>query len=209
MTEAELITSACAGNQDAFAGIVGAHQVAVYNLCYRMLHNATEAEDAAQEAFLRAFSQLHRYDPSRPFRTWLLSIASHHCIDLLRRRHVQYLSIDDELLLIHPALREKRIGPEEAALRGEEHRRIQALLDGLAPANRNAVLMHYWYGLSYEEIAATTGTTVSAVKSRLHRARLALGQMMDAGRTIGLPEHNLRSQAQAKGSSDVFRPLPV
>ena len=171
MSDVELVTRTLAGDQAAFAGLVCAYQTPVYNLCRRMLGQAAEAEDACQEAFLRAYAQLGRYDPTRPFKTWLLSIANHHCIDRLRRRRLQWLSIEDEPLQTHPALRVRGLSPEESALRREQAERIQVLLDGLAPENRSALLMRYWYDLSYEEIAAATGTTVSAVKSRLHRAR--------------------------------------
>ncbi len=193
MSEAELAKLSIAGNENAFAELVERHQKAVYSLCYRMLGNACEAEDAAQEAFLRAYAQLRRYDPERSFKTWLLSIASHHCIDRLRKRHVQYLSIDDEPLQVHPALREQRPGPEDAALRQEQSDRIQALLAGLGPDSRSALVMRYWYDLSYEEIAATTGCTVSAVKSRLHRARLTLGEMLQP--ELSLPAENRERRA--------------
>jgi RNA polymerase sigma-70 factor (ECF subfamily) len=180
MTVEELIQSAQAGDQAAFAELLATHERAVYNLCYRMVGNASEAEDAAQETFLRAFSQLYRYDPGRPFKTWLLAVASHHCIDRLRRRRLQFVSLDDEPLQQHPALRERLAGPEEAALRQEESREIQTMLAGLLPESRNALIMRYWYDWSYEEIAEATGATVSAVKSRLHRARVALGEMFAA-----------------------------
>src|SRR3972149_5346003 len=75
-----------AQDRDAFAVLVEEHQVAVYNLCYRMLGDAYLAEDAAQEAFLRAFRSRGSFDPARSVRTWLLSIAAHLCIDSLRRR---------------------------------------------------------------------------------------------------------------------------
>jgi RNA polymerase sigma-70 factor (ECF subfamily) len=202
MTTDELITSAQAGHQAAFAELLKTHERPVYNLCYRMVGNAPEAEDATQETFLRAFSQLYRYDPSRPFKTWLLSIASHHCIDRLRRRRVQLLSIDDEPIQQHPALRERLAGPEEAALRGEQRREIQSLLAGLGPDSRSAVIMRYWYDLSYEEIAAATGTTVSAVKSRLHRARAALSEMLNAQPAV--------SHGEPGGRAVVFHhPRPI
>ena len=178
MSEESLVKSAMAGDQVAFAGVVEIYQRPVYNLCYRMLGNSGEAEDAAQESFLRAYAQRRRYDPTRSFKTWLLSIASHYCIDRLRKRRVHYVSIDDEPLQVHPALREQRAGPEEAVLAQEQADRIQVLLAGLAPENRNALVMRYWYDLSYEEIAAVTGASVSAVKSRLHRARLTVGEML-------------------------------
>ena len=76
------------GNQDAFAELVNTYQNAVYNLCYRMLGERTESEDATQEAFLRAYLNMDRYDPARSFKTWVLSIASNHCIDRLRKRRL-------------------------------------------------------------------------------------------------------------------------
>jgi RNA polymerase sigma-70 factor (ECF subfamily) len=166
-----------------FSDLMGAYQTAVYNLCYRMLGEAREAEDATQEAFLRAFTQLHRYDPTRPFKTWLFSIACHHCIDRLRKRRLTWVDIDDEPLSSHPALREPRPGPEESVIKGEQSAAIQALLASLSPKDRGAIVMRYWFDLSYEEIARVTGTSASAVKSRLHRARTALGKTMGSTRS--------------------------
>lgn len=167
-----------AGDEAAFTALVETYHTAIYNLCYRMLGEAGEAEDAAQEAFLRAYSQLHSYDPARSFKTWLFSIASHHCIDRLRKRRLTWLSIEDEQLPPHPALQEQTPGPEEQSVRREQSEVIQALLAKLAPEDRNVIVMRYWYDYSYEEIAQTTGATVSAVKSRLHRARGVIAEMM-------------------------------
>lgn len=180
MMEGEFISSARAGSAAAFARLVEIYQNPIYNLCYRMLGDPGEAEDAAQEAFLRAYSQLHRYDPARSFKTWLFAIASHHCIDRLRRRRVIWLGIDEEPLLTHPALLEPRPGPEQVAVRREEQAAVQALLAELAPRDRCAIIMRYWYDMSYEEIARATGSTASAVKSRLHRARVSLGVALKA-----------------------------
>ena len=95
--ETEWIHQARGGDQAAFGRLVVAYQTPVYNLTYRMLGNTGEAEEAAQEAFLRAYTRLHSYDPQRPFRSWMLSIASHYCIDLLRKRRITWLSFEDEI----------------------------------------------------------------------------------------------------------------
>jgi RNA polymerase sigma-70 factor (ECF subfamily) len=187
MMEGELVASACAGSTQAFTALVELYQNPIYNLCYRMLGDPGEAEDAAQEAFLRAYSQLHRYDLARPFKTWLFAIASHHCIDRLRRRRVTWLGIEDEPLLTHPALFEPRPGPEQMAVRREEEAVVQGALSELAPKDRSAIVMRYWYDMSYEEIARATGSTASAVKSRLHRARVCLAAVLrgtDGGRSM-------------------------
>ncbi len=179
MSEQDIVTLARKGDQAAFTTLVQTYQTAIYNLCYRMLGEADQAQDATQETFLRAYTQFHRYDPERPFKTWLFSIASHYCIDRLRRRRVTWLDIDDEPLAGHPALREKRVGPEDSALQGERASDVQALLEVLPAKDRAAVVMLYWYDLSYQEIAEATGTTVSAVKSRLHRARATMAEMLE------------------------------
>ena len=180
MTEQDWVTRARAGDQAAFTQLVETYQTAIYNLCYRMLGDAGEAEESAQESFLRAYTRLGSYDPARPFKTWLFSIASHYCIDRLRKRRLIWLSIEDEALAPHPALHEPNPGPEEMTVRREQRELIQSMLAKLSPEDRNVVVMRYWQDLSYEEIAEATSTTVSAVKSRLHRARGSVSEMLRA-----------------------------
>lgn len=177
-----LIEQAVAGDQAAFGELVQAHQNAVYNLCYRMLGERGEAEDAAQEAFLRAYAHLDRYDGERSFRTWVLSIASNHCIDRLRKRRLTWLSID-EGLPPHPALNSDAEEPEDAVIHSERNRAIQAMLAELSPEYRAAVVLRYWYDMSYVEIAEMLDTTESAIKSRLFRARQVLAEKMNAPKT--------------------------
>ncbi len=191
MVESELIAGVRAGNPDAFAALVGAYQAGVYNLCYRMVGDAREAEDAAQETFLRAYSQFHRYDATRPFKTWLFAIASHHCVDRLRRRRLKWLSLDDELFAEGEMWRSVTPDPEAVALGHERRDEVTALLALLAPKDRSAIVLHYWCDLSYAEIADVLGVTVSAVKSRLHRVRVALGRRM----TAEVAQHESRGEA--------------
>lgn len=178
------VNATIAGDQDAFAELVYTFQDSVYNLCYRMLGERTEAEDAAQEAFLRAYTHLQRYDPERSFKTWLLSIASNHCIDRLRKRRMTYLSLDDPLP-IHLALSSDEPEPEEVTLFQERSQQVQALLDELSPDYRAAVVLRYWYDYSYVEIAEIMETTESAIKSRLFRARQTLAEKLDNARSTG------------------------
>ena len=167
------------GDQEAFAELVNTYQNAVYNLCYRMLSERTEAEDATQEAFLRAYMNLERYDPARSFKTWVLSIASNHCIDRLRKRRLVWLSLD-EPLPPNLALSSDEPQPEEATIQNERSQAVQVLLDDLNHDYRAAVILRYWYDYSYAEIADILDTTESAIKSRLFRARQALAQQAQA-----------------------------
>jgi RNA polymerase sigma-70 factor (ECF subfamily) len=174
--ESEWLVRAIEGDDQAFTRVIEIYQKPVYNLCYRMLGNAGDAEDAAQETFLRAYKSLDRYDAKRSFATWLLSIASHYCIDQLRKRRFTSFSMDDE---DHTWLEPPDPGPnpEVSVSIIEKQEQVQKMLEYLGPKDRSAVLMRYWYNYSYQEIAETLSLTVSAVKSRLHRARRELAEV--------------------------------
>ena len=172
------VAQAQRGDDQAFTNLVEAYQKPVYNLCYRMLGEPEAAEDGAQETFLRAYRHLNRYDSKRPFATWLLSIAAHYCIDRLRRRKFSMFSIDEESDdgTTYEIPDADAPNPERESVRNEEKNKLQSLLASLDEVDRTAIVMRYWHDASEVEIAETLGLTVSAVKSRLHRARLALGK---------------------------------
>ena len=169
--EQEWLQLARNGNDEAFACLVETYQRPVFNLCYRMLGNPQEAEDAAQETFWRAYQALQRYDPQRSFATWLLSIAAHYCIDQQRKRRLPLVELDD---LLAEIVADPTPDPERATARSQEDEHLRKLLKTLNPQDRAAIILRYWYDFSDEEIARSRSLTVSAVKSRLHRARLAL-----------------------------------
>ncbi|MDE2858003.1 MAG: sigma-70 family RNA polymerase sigma factor [Chloroflexota bacterium] len=174
----EWVEAALAEDQDAFAELVYLFQDPVYNLCYRMLGDAGEAEDATQEAFLRAFLNLRRYDTKRSFKTWLMSIASNHCIDRWRKRRMQLVSLDDEPTAAALALSSSDPLPEQAALSAEQSELLQSLLMKLEESYRLPLVLRYWYDYSYAEIAQLMDTTESAIKSRLFRARRTLADLL-------------------------------
>jgi RNA polymerase sigma-70 factor (ECF subfamily) len=180
-SEAQWLAQAQQGDPQAFARLVARYQRPVCGLCYRMLGNAGDAEDAAQETFLRAYQNLARYDRRRVFRTWLLSIASHHCIDQLRKRRLETvpLETDDDNHPV-PSLPDPAPGPE--ASRGERERQaqVQALLERLSPTDRAAVVLRYWHDCSYEEIAAELSLSIGAIRSRLHHTRRQLAAYWQA-----------------------------
>ena len=169
------IKAAKRGDAAAFTRLVEAYQRPVYNLAYRMLGDSAEAEQAAQEAFLRAYTQLSTYQPGYKFSSWLLSIASHYCIDLLRRRRLTWLSIEDEEAPAE-ALATEEPGPEDTMLHKEQETTVRKMLSTLPPDYRLPIVLRYWHDSSYEEIAEATHSTVSAVKSKLFRARAMLAE---------------------------------
>ena len=182
------------GNDDAFTQLVETYQKPVYNLCYRMLGEPEVAEDAAQETFLRAYQNLHRYDASRPFGTWILSIAAHYCIDRLRKKKFSVFSIDaeDEEGMPFEVADPASPDPEVESVTKEDRDQLHILLKDLEPTDRAAVIMRYWYDYSEVEIAQSLKLTVSAVKSRLHRSRRALAGMWQKEMSRPHPERRSR-----------------
>jgi RNA polymerase sigma-70 factor (ECF subfamily) len=178
-----LVEQVLRGDQPAFAQLMRRYAGAVYNLAYRMLGNAQDAEDAGQEIFLRAYTRLESFDRTRRFSTWLLSIASNHCIDRLRRRRFAWLTLDDIAFTAPSGER----GPEGSALDREERDAVQRALMQLPDNYRQVTVLRYWHDLSYDEIAQATGLTESTIKTRLHRARHMLARALRS-EGIGIEE---------------------
>jgi len=170
--EAQWIKQALQGSDKAFGFLVDSYQKPVYSLCYRMLGNSRDAEDAAQESFIRAYQNLKKYDPKRSFATWLLSIASHYCIDRMRKHRLATVSTD---VLQTELIPDRNTPNPESKFREQEHEElIQNIMKDLKPIDRAAVILRYWHQYSEVEIADALDLTVSAVKSRLYRARQTL-----------------------------------
>lgn len=183
------IERALQGDHGAFGQLMHRYSGAVYNLAYRMLGSLEEAEDASQEIFLRAYTRLASFDRTRRFSTWLLSIASNYCIDLLRRRRFAWLTLDDVAFTLPSA----ELGPEGSALRSEQRESVQRALQQLPEHYRLVMILRYWHDMSYDEIEQTTGLTESTIKTRLHRARLMLAEALG-------PEGRLLWDAETKAS---------
>ena len=169
------IEKAIDGDENAFGFLVDRYQKPVFSLCYRMLGNSNDAEDAAQESFIRAYMHLKKFDRSRSFATWLLSIASHYCIDRIRKKQLPVVPIE---ALPEETIPDRSVPNPEAKFRAAERDLlVQNLLMSLPPLDRAAITMRYWHGCSDAEIAETLNLTVSAVKSRLYRSRQALADL--------------------------------
>jgi RNA polymerase sigma-70 factor (ECF subfamily) len=176
--EQESFQAAQRGDERAIKELVETYQQSVYHLCYRMLHEPTEAEDAAQEALVKAVTNLGSYDVERPFRPWLFRIASNECIDRIRRRK-DAISLDG---MGEDGAWEWKPGnspnPEAQFLRHEQQAQVRAMLEHLSPTDRMVVTLFYWEDMSYAEIEEVTDLTISAIKSRLFRARRSLAEHM-------------------------------
>lgn len=170
------IEQSLAGDKQAFAQLMQRYTGAVFGLAYRMLGNAQDAEDAVQEIFLRAYSRLDSFDRTRKFSTWLLSIASNYCIDRLRRRRYNWLTLDDVAF----SLASDQPGPERSALENERRVAVHDALQRLPENYRLVAVLRYLNDLSYDEIAQVTGLPESTIKTRLYRARAMLAESLGA-----------------------------
>jgi RNA polymerase sigma-70 factor, ECF subfamily len=174
MTDGELVRSSLDGDARAFTELVDRHAAACLRYATRMLGERSDAEDVAQESFLRAHRALASYDSRLPFRTWLFAILINRCrTAMARRARRQRRVVADDLALENATIDDVR---QAADLRGE----IDWAVSQLAEEQREAFLLRHVEELSYEEIAAATGAGISALKMRVKRAcerlRILLGE---------------------------------
>lgn len=183
-TDAELVLRAQRGDPSAFGELVVKYQDRVYNTCYRMCHNHADALDLTQSAFLKALEALPRFQVRARFFTWLFRIAvnltlSHHRAQ--RRRPTLSLRHfdDDDGRRFEPAAPDGNHEPSRHAEQVELHRRLAAALDHLDEEFRAAVVLRDVEGLDYPTIAEILQVPVGTVKSRIHRGRMMLRDLVE------------------------------
>ena len=166
LTDADLVSRAQTGQLDAFEELVRKHRLATYRVALRMLGDESDAEDATQDAFVQAWRNLGGFRADAAFPTWMYRIVTNRCLNMLRaRRRTEPLPDDREA----PASRPDRI--TEARWQVED---LKLAILRLTPEQRAPLVLRELQGCSYEEIAEALDVSISAVKSRLHRARLEL-----------------------------------
>lgn len=166
------------GDQAAFEEVVAFFQNKIYQHCYRMLGNAHEAEDIAQEAFIRAYVNIHSYDERRKFSTWLYRIATNLTIDRIRKRKPDYY-LDAEVqgtdgLDMYSQLAAKERLPEEEVQNMELQTIIEREIASLPPKYRGIIMLRYLEEFSLQEISEILDIPLGTVKTRIHRGREAL-----------------------------------
>ncbi|MFZ5468806.1 MAG: RNA polymerase sigma factor [Myxococcota bacterium] len=173
------VRAARKGDHGAFACLVKSVQRPVFGLCLRLLRSEAEAAEVAQEAFLRAFQSLHRYDEARPFDLWVLAIARNLCIDLLRRR--TKLPTED-LADLKDRLPSGEKSLEEGAIEKEERRSLEAALATLPVEDREVLALYYVQKRTTKEIAVVMGVAPGTIMARLFRAREKLRNQLEQRR---------------------------
>ncbi|MDB6021612.1 MAG: rna polymerase sigma factor region 2 [Pedosphaera sp.] len=182
--DAALMLRVKRGDDAAFAELVDKYKQPVMNLVYRILHDAIEAEDLAQNVFLQVHKSAHRYEVTARFSTWLFTIARNLCLNEIRRRtrhpadsiEAAHAESDDQ-----PARQfedHKTFQPTDNLLHQELEQKIELALADLPEVQRTAILLCRRDELSYEEIAEVIGCSLSATKSLIHRGRETLKQQL-------------------------------
>ena len=180
--ERKVVQRVRAGDADAFEALVRAHEKTVYNIALRMLGNPQDAEDAAQDAFLKAYRSIDALQDSDRFSVWLYRIVSNVCLDQLRaRKRRQELSVtveNDEGELEELELPDERFSPAHLLDRKLTREAVQRGLNALNDEARNILLLREIRGLSYEEIGQALNLEPGTVKSRLFRSRKKLCEIL-------------------------------
>jgi RNA polymerase sigma-70 factor (ECF subfamily) len=165
------------GDVNAFGDLVRRYQASVFSVCYRLLGDSAEAEDLAQEAFLRAFRRLGTYDDGRPFGPWMRRVAANLCLNALQRRGPAAAELDDEADEVADDPQET---PELAGDRAELAQRVRAGLLRLPDHYRAVIELRHYQDMSYDEMAAALGIGVGDVRTRLFRARRMMAKWLTA-----------------------------
>ena len=172
-TDRELIVRARRGDRNAFGELITCYQTAVFNVCYRLLHERGEAEDLAQETFMRAYDRLHIFDLDREFGPWIRRIAANLCLNYLESRKVT-VQLDEERDTDDAQRPERQVEVRERSAQ------IRDALLSLPPHYRVVIELRHYQELSYDEIASELKIPLSDVKSHLFRARKLLAEKLHA-----------------------------
>lgn len=179
-----LIRQAIKGDEQSYAELMGRYRDTIYFMMLKMINNKVDAEDLTIEAFTKAFKNISFYSPSFAFSTWLFKIATNNCIDFIRRKKADLISIDvpptdgssDQDSSI--PLSSYTLDPEEELIREQKNFLMRIVVDKLKPRYRQLIELRYFNELSYDEIAAELDIPIGTVKAQLFRARELLYQIV-------------------------------
>jgi len=181
-TEAEIVVRILKGEKQAFAMLVDEYKNPIYNLAWRMTGNLQDAEDLSQETFIRAYQNLARYDQNKKFFTWLYTIG----INLIRNHLKKNSNPIDPLteINISSASRTQENPTAEGNLLAEEIMiKLEKSLHKLPVDLREAIVLKFYQNLTFEEVSAITGDSLSATKMRIYRGLEKLKQLLEFDKT--------------------------
>ncbi|MBN2274507.1 MAG: sigma-70 family RNA polymerase sigma factor [Bacteroidales bacterium] len=169
-----LVQRATSGDQKAFAELMDRYRDAIYYMLLRMVNNASDAEDLTIEAFGKAFKNITQYAPNYAFSTWLFKIATNNCIDFIRKKKANHVSLDhnnEEHEKASMDIQAPVMDPEENLINEQKIKLMRSVVSKLKPRYRKLIELRYFNELSYEEIAEELELPIGTVKAQLFRAR--------------------------------------
>ena len=171
------------GDQKAYASLMSRYKKSVYHMILKMIRNENDAEDLTIEAFAKAFKNLHKFNPDYTFSTWLFRIATNNCIDFIRKKKLETLSInsaytDDNGENVSLDIMDSGLNPQETAIKNQKIEIMQIIVTQLPLKYQRLIQLRYFDELSYDEIAKELQSPLGTVKAQLHRAREILTEMM-------------------------------
>lgn len=177
-----LIDNAIAGNQEAYERLMYKYRQLIYNLIFRMIRNKEDVEDLTQEAFIKAFNSLEKFDKQFSFSTWLFKIATNNCIDYLRKKKLNTFSIDKEIGTDDDEFQfeipdTERI-PDKNLLDKERKKILEEAIENLPGKYKSVILMRHRDEKDYEEIAKKLDLPLGTVKAHIFRGRELLNKYL-------------------------------
>ena len=171
-----LVSRTLAGDLDAYGELIQIYQASVFNVCFRVLGNRSDAEDLTQEAFLRAYNNLGSYDSTRPFGPWMRTLAANLGYNKLNRRELPRVHLEDERDFPE---KDPIHNPEKALEISQENQKLYQALWDLPQQYRIAVELRHFQGLTYQEMAQILSLPLNTVRSHLYRGRQKLAELLE------------------------------
>jgi RNA polymerase sigma-70 factor (ECF subfamily) len=181
LSDEELVELAQEGSRAAFASLIDRHKAAVFGMALRVIGNREDAEEAAQDTFIRAFRALDNFRRDAKFSTWLYRIAMNVCLTKARQSRLDVTSIDESMEEEDDSaplqIADRAEDPEQVVERTDFQERVRSLIASLPPKYSAVLTMYHMHDLSYEEISEALDLPIGTVKAHLFRARNALKKL--------------------------------
>ncbi len=186
-----LVSRAKEGDQKAYAELMQRYKDSIYFMALKMVNNKDDAMDLTVETFGKAFENLDKYKPDFAFSTWLFRIATNNCIDFIRKKRLNVVSLnaltDQDGEEKQFEVRSESLNPEETSIKKQENEKLKNIVEQLPSRYRTLIVLRYFEEQSYEEIAQQLDLPLGTVKAQLFRARDLLANVMNR------KKNNLRS----------------
>ncbi len=184
----QLVQLAREGDQKAYAELLGKYRDAIFYMLLKMVNNPSDAEDLTIEAFGKAFKNLDQYTPTYAFSTWLFKIATNNCIDFIRKKRGNLISLDQDHAdqeSVSNSIQSGTLDPEEDLIKKQKVKLMHTVVTKLKPRYRRLIELRYFKEYSYDEIAQELDLPIGTVKAQLFRARELLFNILNnPGTTI-------------------------